>query len=129
MKRIQFLFLTTILLSSCEDLLFEPDGKSNDPFTNFDYLWNEVDKKYSYFDLKRVDWDKIKMDYRSKISKGMSEDDLFKVMGDMLSELKDDHSNLISPFNISRYNIALKYESNFNYRTIEEMMPEIPHIL
>lgn len=45
----------SLLFSSCEQILFEPDKSSSDPFTVFDYLWNEVDKKYSYFELKQID--------------------------------------------------------------------------
>ena len=102
MKKI-FLFLTLILLfSSCEKLLFDENKASTDPFVNFDYLWNQIDQKYSYFEYKNIDWDQIRETYRAQIFEGMTDEQLFDVMGNMMDELRDDHSNLISPFNISR---------------------------
>ena len=116
-----FLLLTLILLfSSCERVLFEPNVGSRDPLANFDYLWNEVDKKYSYFELKNIDWDAVKQKYRSQLSSTSTEEELFRVLADMLNELRDDHTNLVSPFNISVYNIMLQKPRNFDFRTIEK---------
>lgn len=100
--------------------MFEPDKSSSDPNIIFDYLWNEVDKKYSYFELKQIDWDQIRMNYEVEIVDGMSEEALFEVLGSMLNELRDDHSNLIAPFNISRYDVALRNPANFSRRLVNE---------
>ncbi|MFN4000397.1 S41 family peptidase [Algoriphagus sp.] len=120
MKRIFLIASLSILLFSCEKMLFEPDRASSDPFEVFDYLWNEVDKKYSYFELKQIDWDQIRVDYRAQIFEGMSEEALFDVLGSMLNELRDDHSNLFSPFNISRYDVALRNPPNYSRRLVKE---------
>jgi len=120
MKFLIALFSVFFLVCSCEKALFKPDKSSSDPLTNFNYLWNEVDKKYSYFELKNIDWDQIKIKYQAKITQDMGEEKLFKVLADMLKELKDDHTNLMSPFDVSRYDVALKNDVNFRMRTIEE---------
>ena len=120
MKRVLFVIVIAIGLSSCEKLLFEPDLASNDPLENFDYLWNELDKKYSYFELKSLNWIEIKNTYRSQLTENSTEEELFSVMAAMMNELRDDHSNLISPFNISVYNVALRGPENYHPRTIEE---------
>lgn len=122
MKKILILFFIALatVFTACEKALFEPAKASRDPLTNFDYLWSEVDKKYSYFELKKINWDQIKTKYRSTLSANSSEQDLFKTMGDMLNELRDDHTNLTSPFNLSRYNIALRGPQNFNRYTVEK---------
>ena len=120
MKNLILIMTAVLTLSSCEKVLFKPDLGSKDPLTNFDYLWNEVDKKYSYFELKNIDWDAIKTKYRSKLSSNSSEEELFSVLADMLKELKDDHTNLISPFNISRYDIRLQNPDNIYFRTIQK---------
>lgn len=120
MKRIVVIMLFAIIFSSCEKVLFKKDLASTNPFDNFDYLWNEVDKKYSYFELKNINWDEIRTTYRARISNDMSEEALFQVLADMLNELRDDHTNLGSPFNVSRYNLPLREKNNFNRRTIEE---------
>lgn len=120
--------LAALTLTSCEKMMWEEDQASTDPLTNFNYLWNEVDKKYSYFELKGIDWSAIGDRYRDSISSDMNEEELFHVMGRMLNELRDDHTNLIAPFDISVYDAALNHEPNYNERTIREhYLPEVMH--
>ena len=107
-----------LLLSSCEKVLFNEDLASKNPKINFEYLWNECNEKYSYFDVKEVDWNKVKIDYSGKVYSGMTEDSLFNVLGSMLKELKDDHANLVSDFNTSFYGIEYLAQDNFNWRFI-----------
>ena len=116
------ILITLMMLSfiSCEKLIFEGDKASVDPFENFDYLWSELDKKYAYFDLKEIDWDQVRNEYRSRLFRGMSEDSLFNVMKAMIFELRDDHSNLISPFNVAVYNVALRGDDNYDSRIVEK---------
>lgn len=120
MKRIALLFAATIALTSCEDLTFNEEGASNDPFINFDYLWGEVDEKFSYFELKEVDWDQVRTTERAKLYEGMSEDSLFKVLGGMLEQLKDDHTNLISDFQISSFGVQFLGQDQFDWRIIQD---------
>ena len=120
MNRIVYIIALFFLITSCEKLLFKKDKSSNDARANFEYLWNEVDKKYSYFELKNINWDSIKTVYSAKISDNTNEYQLFDILGSMMNELRDDHTNLIAPFNVSRYDVALKSDANFRLRTIEE---------
>jgi len=120
MKNFIVILCIAFTLFSCEKGLFEPDKSSSDPHIIFDYLWSEVDKKYSYFDLKQIDWDQIRIQYEAQIFEGMSEEALFEVLGNMLNELRDDHSNLIAPFNISRYDVALRNPANYSRRLVNE---------
>lgn len=107
-----------LLFSSCEKALFEEDFASTNPYENFEYLWNECNEKYSYFDLKGVDWDAIKAEYSGKLYEGMSDDSLFNVLGGMLKELKDDHANLISNFNTSFYGVEYQTQDNYDWRIV-----------
>lgn len=121
MKRILLMLAAGLLLSSCEKIFLGPDKGSRDPLTNFDYLWEEVDKKYSYFELKKVDWKKVREIYRPMLNSESSEEELFHVLGSMLNELRDDHTNLISPFNVSVYDVALRTgKVNYNPRVVQE---------
>jgi C-terminal processing protease CtpA/Prc len=126
MKAIFLILGILVGLTSCEKILFEPDLATKDPFVNFDYLWQEVDKKYSYFQLKNIHWEGVKNTYRPMISSQMSEEELFEVLANMLKELKDDHTNLFSPFNVSAFNVAYSGPENYRQRTIEEFY--IPNI-
>jgi len=110
--------IALLLLSSCEKILFEEDLASTSPRENFEYLWNECNEKYTYFDLKGVDWNQVKTKYEGKIYPGMSEDSLFNVLGGMLKELKDDHANLVSNFNTSFYGVEYQAQDNFDWRII-----------
>jgi C-terminal processing protease CtpA/Prc len=114
---ILLLFITTI---GCEKALFSPDLASSDPYKNFDYLWEQVDKKYSYFGLKDIDWQSIKSTYRSQLTEDMTEEALFDVLSNMLNELKDDHTNLISPFNVSVYTQPVQENLNYHPTTVWE---------
>lgn len=125
MKKLFLIIISALLLSSCEKLFFEKDLQSTDPFVNFDYLWSQIDQKYSYFTYKDLNWDEIKTEYRSQLYEEMTQEELFDVMANMMNELKDDHSNLISDFNISRYNLPLLHQANYSQHVIQKYY--IPH--
>lgn len=110
--------LMIMLFFSCEKILFEEEMASTSPQKNFEYLWNECNEKYSYFDLKEVDWNQVKTEYSQKIYDDMPEDSLFNLLGAMLTELRDDHANLISNFRTSFFGIEYQSQDNFDWRII-----------
>lgn len=121
MRALSLLLAFTILLfSSCEKVFFKKDGESTNAVESFDYLWEQVDIRYAYFDYKNVNWQQEYTQYRPLVFDGMSEDSLFNVMGAMLDELRDGHVNLISPFNISVYDVDLLGPENVDDRVILE---------
>jgi C-terminal processing protease CtpA/Prc len=108
-----------IFLFSCEKAILEKP-KADKPEENFEYLWNDLNDRYSFFELKQVDWDKIHQEYSTKVNSETNQYELFDLLFDMLLELKDGHVNLISPFNISRFEIDLLGPNNYNERLIRE---------
>lgn len=111
-----FLFIIT----SCSDLFLGKDVEST-PRENFEHLWNILDQKYSFFSYKNIDWNQVYEEYSGKIENDMTDDELFNVLFSMLTELRDAHVNLVSPFNVSRYDeVFRKSPENFNNRIIEE---------
>lgn len=120
MRKLYSILLISLSLISCEKALFENDLASTNPKDNFEYLWNQCNEKYSYFDVKNIDWDVVKSEYAAKIYDGMSEDSLFNVLGAMLTELRDDHTNLISNFNVSTFRVDYLGQDNFDWRIIED---------
>ena len=115
-----FLFIAiAVLMSSCEKVFFEEELESTSPSDNFEYLWNQCNEKYSYFGVKNIDWNVIRAKYEAQIYEGMSEDSLFNTLGSMLNELKDDHTNLISNFNVSSFRVRFYGPDNFDWRIIE----------
>lgn len=120
MKYIYQLLIIGFFLTSCEKVFFEKDLSSTSPKENFEYLWNECNEKYSYFELKGINWQAIKSQYSSKIYEGMSDDSLFSVLGGMLIELKDDHTNLFSNFNVSVFGVRYLGKDNYDGRVLKE---------
>lgn len=102
MKPTYLYILFALLLSSCENLFMET-SPSEEPLEVFDNMWSTVDRKYSFFEYKNIDWEQIRTNYRSRITENMSNEELFYVLGDMLNELQDGHANLTSRFDISIY--------------------------
>ena len=112
------LILVLLTLLACEEPFIGSDPK-DDPIGNFDILWNELDQKYSFFELKKIDWDSVYNVYRPQVTSDMSREDLFNVMANMLNTLKDGHVNLRSEFNISKYEKwFLDYPANFSREII-----------
>ena len=120
MKHFIVIIFAVFALLSCEKMIFEEDKASSDPFVNFEYLWNEVELKYSYHEYKGINWDEIGAKYKAMLYPEISEDSLFTVLSTMLKELRDDHVNLFSPFNISTYEVYRSGPENFNLRTIRD---------
>lgn len=105
---------------SCEKVILEKELATKSPRENFEYLWRQCNEKYAYFGLKKVNWEDVKAKYAAKLYDGMSDDSLFKVLGGMLSELKDDHTNLASSFNMSNFGVQFLGQDNFDWRIVEE---------
>ena len=114
MKKYRFillLFSAFVLFNSC----FERDEYTEDPHTNFEALWQIIDERYCFFEYKNIDWNAIHEKYRVQLKDSMDRYQLFNVLGKMLAELEDGHTNLISTFNTSRFwNWQQGYPANFN---------------
>lgn len=109
----------SLILTSCEEHLISQDPRS-DNLSNFDFLWEDVKNRYSFFELKEIDWEEIREKYRPLVSENMNPQQLFDLMGDMLYELKDGHVNLTSEFDRSRnWDWYLGHPSNFNNAIVE----------
>lgn len=103
-------------LQSCHDIREYADN----PEGNFEALWTILDEHYCFFKYKDIDWTEVKARYQKKISPAMTEEELFRVCSEMLMELKDGHTNLSSPFDVSRYWIWEQYPANYDDRLVKE---------
>lgn len=110
------LVFIAFFLASCHE---EVEYK-NDPYGNFDALWTSIDEHYCFFKYKDVDWKAVGERYRAKLQPKMTSKELFDVCSEMLKELKDGHTNLVSPWDVSRYWIWEKYPVNYDQRVIDE---------
>jgi hypothetical protein len=86
----------------------------------FEQLWSDVRNRYSYLELKNVDWDSIGGVYRDQIDDTTSDTALFRMLSMMLNTLKDGHVNLTSDFNRSRHwDWFLDYPENYSQVLVE----------
>lgn len=91
------------MLTSC----ITEEVAQDTPLGNFDTCWKIFDEHYCFFDLKAqesgLDWQEIRQRYRPQIADGMTNMQLFEVLGNMLRELRDGHVNLYAAHDVVRY--------------------------
>ena len=93
MKNYFLLFFCLSLFIGCVDEEEQPDT----PEGNFEALWKIMDEHYCFFDYKNVDWNSVYNIYKVRARGDISREQLFEVLTDMLSELRDGHVNLFLP--------------------------------
>ena len=102
LKRVTLL-LCLITLCSCVNEEEFPDTPSG----NFEALWQIIDEHYCFFDYKQheygLDWQQLYNIYKVRANSNISDYQLFEVLTDMLSELRDGHVNLSTTFDYGRY--------------------------
>lgn len=111
MKFIYLILFCCIICSSCE----KATDYNSSPRDNFEALWRIMDENYCFFEFKDVDWDEVHERYSLLVKDTMNQYELFDLLADMLAEVKDGHTNLISSFDMSRYWAWYEdYPANFN---------------
>ena len=113
------------------NIQFVPAPAANpSPVTNFEALWSEFNDRYSFFELKNINWDSLHVIYQARVSPNTTGADLFSIMSSMLENLRDGHVNLITPY--GRYNYLTGhgvYHLNFlgvaavNRYTLSNLIP------
>ncbi|MCG8697177.1 MAG: S41 family peptidase [Bacteroidales bacterium] len=99
------LMLTLIMfpaMQSCRENIFDSD-KLLSPVYNFETLWTEFDRHYSFFEYSDINWNEIYDKYRPMVSSNTTSQELFNIMSEMINELEDGHCNLYTPVGESAY--------------------------
>ena len=63
----------------------------------FRQLWNIVNDRYVYPDFNGYDWQNAKTDTESRIKAGLSDEQFYDLMRELIINLNDDHSSFLSP--------------------------------
>lgn len=74
---------------------------NNDPYENFDALWEILDERYCYFSYKNIDWVGVYNDISPRVNNAKDVFQLFDLMAKMIDTLEDGHVNLYAPFDVS----------------------------
>jgi C-terminal processing protease CtpA/Prc len=59
---------------------------------NFEALWSIIDTTYADFQLKSIDWQQIGQRYTARLDSITTDDDFYRMMFQLVNELKDTHS-------------------------------------
>ena len=110
-----FYLFTFLPFTSCVDEEEFPDT----PQGNFEALWQIIDQHYCFLDYKQheigLDWQQVYNKYKVRVNKGMTNQQLFEVLADMLSELRDGHVNMNAAHDYARnWSWHEDYPSNFS---------------
>ena len=120
------LFLIT-LSSALNVACVEEEQFDDTPEGNFEALWKIIDERYCFLDYKQheigVDWQQVYSKYKVRITPDMRKVQLFEVLADMLSELRDGHVNLSAPHDLARnWSWYESYPSNLSDSLLRRYM-------
>jgi hypothetical protein len=87
-----FAFFCCVITISFNGCLVDSTVSNASPTVVFTTTWQYISETYSFFELKKIDWDAIKQRYETKVNNSISSDSLFTVCAAMVRELRDGHS-------------------------------------
>jgi carboxyl-terminal processing protease len=91
-----------LLTAGCTSFFIGPDAQF-DRGSLLEHVWRDVDRHYSLFPVKGVDWDSLHEVYSARASEAANDSGLAEVVGAMLSELRDLHVALSDGTRAYRY--------------------------
>ncbi|MBQ6653880.1 MAG: S41 family peptidase [Prevotella sp.] len=117
------LALLPLLFTACVD----EDEYADSPEGNFEALWRIIDEHYCFFDYKAnqygLDWNEVHQRYARQIDASITEAQLFEVLGNMLSELRDGHVNMYSSWDVARnWSWHEDFPANFSDNLLDEYL-------
>jgi carboxyl-terminal processing protease len=59
---------------------------------NFEFLCQAIDETYADFELKAINWDKVRRHYRARLDPNASADRFYRLLFQLVNELRDTHS-------------------------------------
>lgn len=121
MKTLHSIILAAVSLLLCLQGCHPAPDYQDDPYGNFDCLWQTVNDHYCFFEEKDIDWQAVGAAFRAKVSADTRWDQLYSICASMLYTLEDGHVNLTTPFATSYYRKWwTDYPQDFNLRTLQE---------
>ncbi len=114
-KTVTTALLALMLFAGCEKIFMPRDTEAT-PTATFDYLWQQIDERYSLFDVKDVDWNAVRDSLRPRVYDEMSNDSLFAILKKMINTLDDGHVDIWGNYDIaSSEQIYLQRYANSNF--------------
>ncbi len=79
----------------------------------FEELWQTVHDEYMYPDFNGLDWEAIHAQYRQRVEAGLTDEQFYLAMEEMIFRLGDDHSAFLSPEAVKQEDSEFSGENNF----------------
>lgn len=79
----------------------------------FEDLWGTVHANYLYTDFNGVDWEAVREEYRKKVEAGLTMEDFYFLMGEMIYALGDEHSVYLSPDDVAQEQAEFAGDSDY----------------
>lgn len=115
-----FCLFAALIISSCTKTWITDEMTSNHTEV-FPEMWNDINENYVFFDQKEVDWEEVRQTTEAQLNENLSQEEVFEVYANMLSQLKDGHVSLYSNFNEWKYyDLFLSYPTNYNEEVIQK---------
>lgn len=90
----------------------------------FEDLWSIVNDTYVYPDFNGVDWNAIHQEYRQKIAAGLTNEQFYLAMSEVISQLGDDHSFFLEPMQVVEQ--EAEYQGKHDYAGIGVIVSAVP---
>lgn len=130
MKRVLYIIAAVFVLLGCQHGEAEFDDT---PQSNLDALWELIDQRYCFLTYKEkelgINWQQMHAKYSAKLNETMSRVQLFEVLCQMLSELKDGHVNISTSLDLGRnWSWKEDYPENLNTELRQQYLGTDYHI-
>jgi carboxyl-terminal processing protease len=79
----------------------------------YNKIWNLVNDRYVYRDFHGVDWPATGKRYEALIRQGLSMEDFYRAMNEMIDQLGDDHTHLESPDQVKAMDLIRMGKADF----------------
>jgi carboxyl-terminal processing protease len=90
----------------------------------FENLWTIVNDTYVYPDFNGLDWNAMRQEYRQKIAAGLTNEQFYLAMSEVISQLGDDHSFFLDPQQVAEQ--EAEYQGKHDYVGIGVMVSAVP---
>ena len=90
----------------------------------FDELWTIVKEEYLYEDFNGLDWEEIHAEYQQRIENGLTNDEFYAAMDEMIMRLGDDHSVYLGPEQVSSDDA--EFQGGFDYVGVGMILSAMP---
>jgi carboxyl-terminal processing protease len=93
-------------------------------FNIFNDLWRTIKEDYLYEDFNGLNWNDIGVEYQQRIEAGLTSDEFYAAMDEVIMRLGDDHSVFLSPAQVSEEDD--EFQGKYDYVGIGVMLSAVP---